>query len=128
MPGLLAEKRIKTVYCFDALAEHTCKLSILGELSAQPDSFLMNLRSRSQETHCQRSVARCAVCLYLFRIGPAVSDEFGSNQRTYQAWRLHFVVQMAWGLVSSQALLAFFNFFTSNMHFDHISCAENVSR
>lgn len=86
MPCLLAEKEIKTVYCFDALAEGICKVSILGELSAQPDSFLIILRSRSQETHGQLSLLRCAVCLYLFRRAPAVSDHFGSNQQTCQDW------------------------------------------
>ena len=51
----MAEKRIKTVYCFDALAEGTCKLLI--ELSAQPDSFFIILRTKLQWTHCQRFVA-----------------------------------------------------------------------
>ena len=117
------------MYCFDALAEGTCKLLILGELSAQPDSFLIILRTKSQETHCQRFVAaECSGSVSVQKRIPIKLE--AANKICVRTGQLRFVVQVAWGLAASQALLAFFYFFIKlqlQLHFDHISCAENVA-
>lgn len=110
MPCLLAEKEIKTVYCFDALAEGICKVSILGELSAQPDSFLIILRSRSWPAVV---AALCSVSVSVQK-GTRGFRSLWKQSANMSGLELRFVVQMAWGLLSSQALLAFFYFFISN--------------